>query len=497
MKKIVSTLSIALLASAVTLAVYHWLGFSKPQVQLFQNNTIPSKQAIYTTNSKGEIVPLNFIDASKKVMPAVVNIQSIGNKSNIQGHQNLPDQYQDFFEYFFKDQQGPHQDGPMPGILGSGSGVIINPEGYIVTNNHVVEHADEIEVTLNDNRNYKAKIIGTDPSTDLALIKIEDQNLPYITFSNSDQVEVGEWVLAVGNPFNLNSTVTAGIVSAKGRNINILRDRSAIEAFIQTDAAINPGNSGGALVNLNGDLIGVNTAIASPTGSYSGYGFAIPSNMAQKVIEDFLKFGTVQRGFLGVMIRSVDGNLAKEKDLSINSGVYVDSLPSNSAAKKAGIKEGDVIIEIEGTSVKTAPELQEIVGRHRPGDLVKIKVLRKGEAKLFEITLFNKDGNVDVIQKEKVTALSKLGAKFESLDNKTAKKLNVSGGVVVKEIENGKLKKHTSIHPGFIITKVNNQEIESIEDLEREMNKADDAVLIEGCYLNNPTKQYFGLGLKD
>lgn len=500
MKKIFSILLVALLSSAITLAAYHWLGFSKSQVQLFQSASIPSKQALYTTNAQGEIVPLNFIDASKKVMPAVVHIQSIGKNTSgkLDGFPPAQHPFGDLFEEFFKQYGQPMQPGEdQPNVMGAGSGVIINAEGYIVTNNHVIEHADELEVILSDNRTYKAEVIGKDPSTDIALLKINEKDLPFIPFSNSDVVEVGEWVLAVGNPFNLNSTVTAGIVSAKGRNINILRDRSAIESFIQTDAAINPGNSGGALVNLNGDLIGINTAIASPTGSYSGYGFAVPSNMVQKVLEDLLKFGIVQRGFLGVIIRSVDGNLAKEKSLDINYGIYIDSLAENSAAKAAGIKSGDVIVEVDGVKLKSAPELQETIARHRPGDRVSVKVLRKGDYKNIDVILFNKDGKNEIVQKEKVTTLTKLGAIFEEVDPALAKKMNIDGGVVVKEINAGKIKSNSDIQEGFIITKINNKPISDLDDLEDMMASLDDdAVLVEGYYPGDKSKKYYGLGLK-
>ncbi len=499
MKKFLPILLTAFFTSIITLLAFHYLGFGKPNVKMFYNYESGAKQAMYTMNKEGEIVPLDFRETSKKVMDAVVHIKSMGRPQKMNGfhHQNIPDPFRDFFDQFFQQPSQPDNrgyEGPIP--MGTGSGVIINSEGYIVTNNHVIDNAEEIEVTLHDNRTYKAQVIGTDPSTDLALIQIKEKELVYLPFSNSDNVEVGEWVLAVGNPFNLNSTVTAGIVSAKGRNINILRDKSAIESFIQTDAAINPGNSGGALVNLNGELIGINTAIASPTGAYTGYGFAVPSNIVSKIIEDLLKFGIVQRGFLGVIIRSVDANLAKEEELNVTNGVFVDSLADNSAAKAAGIKKGDVIIELNGNTIKSAPELQEMVGRHRPGDQVSVKVNRKGEIKTFNVTLFNKDGKKDMLSKEKFTVLTSLGADFEDLDSKTAKKLDIIGGVKVKNIKTGKLRKYTDIRDGFIITKVNNKEVNSVEEMVEVLENSDQAVLLEGIYENIPGKHYFGLGLE-
>jgi S1-C subfamily serine protease len=274
---------------------------------------------------------------------------------------------------------------------GTGSGVIIDGEGFIVTNNHVVDFADEITVTLYDQRKFKATKVGTDPTTDLALIKIEAEELPVLAYGNSDDVKVGEWVLAVGNPFNLTSTVTAGIVSAKGRNIDILEGRTAIESFIQTDAAVNPGNSGGALVDQQGNLIGINTAIASYTGSFSGYSFAVPASIVMKVVEDLKEFGTAQRGFMGVSIQSMDSELATELGVNIVEGVHIAGIEDGGAADDAGMKVDDIVTQINGRNVKTAPELQELVGRNRPGDEVEVTVNRKGALKKLYITLRGND----------------------------------------------------------------------------------------------------------
>ncbi|MEL7063382.1 MAG: trypsin-like peptidase domain-containing protein, partial [Bacteroidota bacterium] len=337
------------MGGALSLGIYTaFLSPEQPVIKIAHQTEVPVVSSRYTAPME----QLDFTEPAATVMPAVVHITStqLRSKSN----QQVPDIFKDFFG----DNFGQGFEGRQRPSIGSGSGVIISDDGFIVTNNHVIDNADDIEVSLNDNRTYKAEVIGTDPSTDLALLKIEGEALPTLALANSDETKVGQWVLAIGNPFNLNSTVTAGIISAKGRNINILKDQAAIESFIQTDAAVNPGNSGGALVDLNGNLIGINTAIASPTGSYSGYSFAIPSNLMRKVVTDLMEYGTVQRGYLGVMIRSVDGNLAKDNDLTITEGVYIDSLIENSAAEKAGIKKGDVVVGVEGIRVKNAAELQ-------------------------------------------------------------------------------------------------------------------------------------------
>ena len=509
MKKIITLVLSAILGSILSVSTLWYFGLAGDKTLKIEHITNPSsKGAVFSLNAKGDVVPLDFRGISKKVMPAVVHIrstQAIGNTPSYEyKHQQSPDLFRHFFDddmfdrffgpRFRYENPKPEQRGPRVNI-GTGSGVIINEKGYIVTNNHVIASADDIEVTLHDNRTYKATVIGTDPSTDLALIQIKEKNLPTLPIVNSDEVEVGEWVLAVGNPFNLNSTVTAGIVSAKARNINILKDKSAIESFIQTDAVINPGNSGGALVDLQGGLIGINTAIASPTGSYAGYGFAVPSNMVNKVVEDLLKYGVVQRGYLGIMIRGVDGNLAKEKDLNVTEGVYIDSLMENSAAKDAGIRAGDVILKVNESDVKSAPELQEIIGRHRPGDKVRLKIDRKGREKDLVVTLKNREGKSELVEKEHKEILTILGADFESIDQKTAKKLDIDGGVKVKRLYAGKLKRHTDMKEGFIITKVGGKKIISVDDLIGALEKIDGGVLLEGVYEDYPGSYYYGFGL--
>lgn len=465
----------------------------------------PVVGAAYTVTKNGEVVPLDFTEVAKKVMPAVVHIKS----TQLQRVENqYYRQYQDPFKDFFEDEMfkhffgpnfkyespNPQQRGPQAQV-GTGSGVIINEGGYIVTNNHVIKGADDIEVTLNDNRVFKAKVIGVDPSTDLALLQIKEKNLPYVPLLNSDEVEVGDWVLAVGNPFNLNSTVTAGIVSAKGRNINILQDQSAIESFIQTDAAINPGNSGGALVNLQGGLAGINTAIASPTGAYAGYGFAVPANIVSKVVSDLQKFGSVQRGYLGIMIRSVDGNLAKEKELDVTKGVYVDSITVHSAAGEAGIEVGDVILKVDNNDISTSAELLEHIGRHHPGDKVTIVVDRYGKEKEFLVTLRNQEGNEKMRERNSKDIIDILGVELEEIDKKTANKLNIEGGLKITKLFNGKLKRHTDIRTGFIITKVDSKKTTTVEEFVKYLENKNGGVMIEGVYEDYPGSYYYAFGL--
>lgn len=495
-----------LLSLAVTgtvLGLYTTFNNSR-SIKIEHISNTPAAKALYTLNDKGEITPLDFTQTASKVMDAVVHIKSTQIKAT--ARRNVPnpfgdqlpgnDLFRDFFgeRFYFNPGEAPQRRNPELQV-GQGSGVIISPDGYIVTNNHVIADADDLEVTLHDNRTYKATVVGTDPSTDLALIQIKEKNLSVLPLDNSDEVKVGQWVMAVGNPFNLTSTVTVGIVSAKGRNINILKEQFAVESFIQTDAAINPGNSGGALVNLDGGLVGINTAIASPTGAYSGYGFAVPSNIVSKVVEDLLRFGNVQRGVLGVMIRTVDGNLKKEKDLNVANGAYVDSLMEKSAAGAAGIKAGDVIVAVNEQKVQSSPELQEAIARHRPGDVVTIKVNRKGQEKEFRVTLNNRKGSTALVQQEDQGILDALGAEFETLNAKTAQKLEIPGGVKVKSLGAGKLRKYTDMREGFIITKVDGRSVKTVEDLTRVLNNKKGGVMLEGVYEDLPGEYYYAFGL--
>ena len=371
----------------------------------------------------------------------------------------------------------------------SGSGVIISDDGYIVTNNHVVEGSNNIEVVMNDNHRFYAKLIGVDPTTDLALLKIRGRNLPFLKYGDSDRLTPGEWVLAVGNPFDLNSTVTAGIVSAKARNIHILRDRNnlQVEAFIQTDAAVNPGNSGGALVNLKGELIGINSAIATSNGGYQGYSFAIPVSLVKKVMDDLLEFGQVQRGLLGIQIVDVDASVADNLDLSVNQGVLVNRINSGSAAEQSGLLVGDVITGIDGHAVASVSELQEWVARKRPGKEIRVSYLRNGKAQEVSARLRNNAGNETVEKKEVRHNLG--GAEFEDIPYKELAALELEGGARVKTINEGKWKE-TGIQKGFVIAYIDKVPVDNLEDLNRILDFKKGGILIEGFYPNGEKGTY-------
>ncbi len=431
----------------------------------------------------------DFTVVSEMTVNAVVHIQSEFQRQRSPREDMFgPD---DFFDFFF----GPRRR-PMPDqrpIIGSGSGVIVSHDGYIITNNHVIDNATRIEVTLNDNRLYEADVVGYDPTTDLALLKIEEENLPYLEFGDSDELLVGEWVLAIGNPFNLESTVTAGIVSAKGRNINILTDTMAIESFIQTDAAVNRGNSGGALVNTRGELIGINTAIASTTGTFAGYSFAVPANIASKVTEDLKEFGEVQRGMLGVTISPVTSREAEERGLGVIRGAYVESVTENSAAEEAGIREGDVILKIDDNDVRNPAELIEAVGRKRPGDEVRVTYYRDGRERETSATLKNIYGEIATVTRETRETAEILGARFEEVSDQVLEQLNIDHGVRVAGVSRGALR-NAGIQQGFIITHIDNQEVTHPDDVISILEGRSGGVLIEGV-TSDGTRAYYGIGL--
>lgn len=489
---------VALLVSLITIGAYDYFTQRGEKVQIEYIDSTPAPSAKYTKTGSETPASTEFTRVAEEVMDAVVHIRStVQPEPRRQPRQQIPEPFRDFFgeDFFDRYFQGPQQPQPRQG---TGSGVIISPEGYVVTNNHVVARADEIEVTLYDNRSYKAKVVGTDPTTDLAVLQIKESDLPTLPLANSEQVKVGEWVLAVGNPFNLNSTVTAGIVSATGRSINIFRDQYAIESFIQTDAAINPGNSGGALVNMDGGLIGINTAIASPTGAYSGYGFAVPSNIANKVIEDLIQYGAVRRGYLGVMIRGVNSQLAQEENLDVVQGVYVDSLLANSAAEEAGIQPGDVIVEIEGRDVNAPARLQSVIAQREPGDEVNVVVNRNGERRTFNVTLKSREEAAQMAAAEGAEGSleAMLGAGFETVSDQMARELGIEGGVRVTELGDGKLRRETRMREGFIITSVDGQSVTTVEEFKEYLNrKGSGGVLLEGVYENYPGVYYYAFGL--
>lgn len=450
----------------------------------------------------------DFTMAAESAVHGVVHIMATQNADESASQR----QYIDPFEYFFGfGGGGSFQRPKAQPRVGAGSGVIISTDGYIITNNHVIEGADELEVTLNDNRKFDAKLIGTDPATDIALIKIDAKDLPTIPFGDSEKLKVGEWVLAVGNPFNLTSTVTAGIVSAKGRGISLgSGDKSKIESFIQTDAAVNPGNSGGALVNTKGELVGINTAIYSETGSYAGYSFAVPISIAGKVASDLKQYGTVQRAVLGVQIIGVGDIMDQlsmpnvpdkykeelkgmKENIKVSEGAYVAEFADRSVAKEAGIEVGDVIISVNGVKVKSGNALQEQIGKYRPGDKVTVKVNRKGTEKSFEVQLKNAQGSTKVITPDDGTEM--LGGAFKALTDKEKREYGVSYGIEVTGLTNGKLK-DAGIKKGFIIMIVNNQRVKTPEDLEKIVDDIlhgraeDQGLFIKGFYPNGRTKYY-------
>lgn len=432
---------------------------------------------------------MDFVDASQSSINSVVHVTTKVVRTAVQRDP--------FYEFFYGPGSG-NREYKQYGS-GSGSGVIVSSEGYIVTNNHVIEGASEIEVILNDNSKYTATVIGADPSTDLAVLKIQAKNLSPIALGNSDDLKIGEWVLAVGNPFNLTSTVTAGIVSAKARNINILAERASqdnvpIESFIQTDAAVNPGNSGGALVNTKGELVGINTAIASQTGSYSGYSFAIPVNLMQKVMRDLIDFGLVQRGFLGIQIADISQELKEKYELPSIRGVFVSKVIEDGGADKAGLKDGDVILKIGSKEINSVAALQEEVGKRRPGDKVPVTIRnKKGEEMVKEILLRNSNGETALLDKATISKNTALGATFVGLTEKEKKDLNITYGVKIKSITAGKLMS-LGLTEGMMITKINDKVVSSVEQLTTELNKMSKGVLLEVMSKSGKI-DYVGFGL--
>ena len=474
------TILIAVSASLVTaVATVFGLRYFEPQRETFLRDGANSRYASFTDfNLSGNVQrkfltssPTNFISAAEAITPSVVNIRALTSGGS---------------DNFWND-----------GIVGAstGSGVIISPDGYIVTNNHVIADATEIQVTMDDKREFTARLIGTDPSTDLAVIKIEGQKLQAVRFGNSDSIRVGEWVLAVGNPFNLESTVTAGIVSAKGRSINILEDSYSIESFIQTDAAVNPGNSGGALVNTNGELVGINTAIITKSGRYEGYSFAIPVNLAMKVIRDLKNFGVVQRGFLGVEINDLSPAAARSADYNSMNGVLIFKVNGKSAAEEAGMKQGDIILGIDGQKVKNKAELLEQVGRHTPGEVVKIEYFRKGQTSIADIKLRNKSNGTTLLMPEKfdgnIESFKKIGiSDLRPLTQQEARKIGVKGVKVIK-IDKGSLIENKNMEIGFVITHINEKQVNSLDEAVKMIAATKGKIVLAGVYEDFPEEYYY------
>ncbi len=450
-----------------------------------------AKQAGFMDGAGTPPGAIDFTGPSAAATPAVVHIKTKTNAKQISN--SLPKQRQqnpfsdlfgddDMMEQFFG-----RRNNVIPEQRASGSGVLISEDGFIVTNNHVVASADEITVTLSNKKTYKAKVIGTDPAYDLAVIKVEAAGLPYLIYGNSDDVKIGQWVLAIGYPLNLETTVTAGIVSAKSRSLGLNRDKAGalgVESFIQTDAAVNMGNSGGALVNTDGKIVGINSAIASPTGYYSGYSYAIPVNIVKKVVDDIIKFGTVQRAYLGIVYASpndMNDEEKKQQGIPLDAyGIYVRDVPKDGGAFAAGIRTGDIILKLNEVAVSTGAEMQEQVSRYKPGDKVTLTYLRAGKEIVTNITLKNKAGNYDVVKGE--VAADKLGADLVNLDPKKAKDYGIAGGVIVRKIKtDGAIEKQSRMKDGFIILKVNGKDVKTVEELKATIGNNKD-ITITGFY---------------
>lgn len=475
MKQYVIVAVSSLLSAVLAIFMYRWIA---PQQEVIIRESATGSYA-QLANDPLEDAPLrtflssaptDFIAAAEAVTPSVVNIKTQQSGGS--------------FDFWGSNAYG----------TSSGSGIIISADGYIVTNNHVIEEGTKIGVTLNDKREFEAELIGNDLSTDLALLKIEAERLPSMRFGNSDSLRVGEWVLAVGNPFNLESTVTAGIVSAKGRSIDILEGQDRIESFIQTDAAVNPGNSGGALVNTNGELIGVNTAIITRSGRYEGYSFAVPSNLVRKVIKDLRDYGVVQRGMLGVFIEKVTTERAKELGLDAIEGVYITRVSPESGADDAGLQKGDVILSINGVKTRTMPEMQEQVGRYRPGNSINVEYFRGGKKQIAKVLLKNKSNTTTVVASTDEEMLKDLGFDVQDLSADELRRAGATGVKVVSIIRGSKIER-TNMEPGFIITKVGDKKVSNVEEFIKILKTSKGKIMLEGVYEDYPGEYYYAFAM--
>jgi Do/DeqQ family serine protease len=480
LKNVILIVAISIATSLLSIWGYGtWLRNQSTTLQ--PEGKIPVNYAGFFNNKDAASGIPDFTAAATSATPTVVHIKTKIKGGTVSSRNSNP--FGDLFgedDPFYKFFGGPRSM-TLPDQQASGSGVIISQDGYIVTNNHVIDGASEINVTLSNRKSYKATVIGADPNTDLAVIKINDNNLPYMIYGNSDDVKLGQWVMAVGYPLTLDVTVTAGIISAKSRSIGINRSDRAIESYLQTDAAVNPGNSGGALINTNGELIGINSAIASPTGSYAGYSYAIPVNIVKKAVNDLIKFGAVQRAYIGITYAPDDLTEEQKKANGIKDGpgIFVTGVATDGAAKGAGLQKGDFITKINDVDINSGPQLQEQVARYKPGDKVNITYVRNGKENTVELTLKNKSGNYEVVKN--VSAFDNLGADLVTVDKPTAQKNDISGGVQVKKIGNGLLK-NTRIQEGFIITSVDGQDINNLDDLKTTLNNSHGTVKLEGVY---------------
>ena len=474
MKKILVLLAASVLGGAVSVAIYS--NMEQNNIKNMQVDTTLQGARPMQVSYNGIV---DFTAAAGATVDAVVHVKI---RSQYSVAENP------IYNFLFG--RPNYQQQEMP-VVASGSGVIISRDGYIVTNNHVVEGADALEVTLDDNRTFTAKVIGADPTTDIALIKIDGDDFPFIPWGNSDNLKVGEWVLAIGNPFNLASTVTAGIVSAKARDINIINKSTAIEAFIQTDAAVNPGNSGGALVNVSGELVGVITAIASPTGSFSGYSFAVPERIARKIVSDLMEYGTVQRAYIGISINEVTSETAQKNGVTSLKGVYVSSVTDGGAADEAGIKTGDIILKVNDVEVNKVSELQEQIGRYRPGQQISVTVLHGDRKRTLNLTLRNIDGGTSL--QTQGESMEIFGANVRSISQQTASNMRIRGGVEITSLADGKFKQ-AGIKEGFIITSVNRRPMRTADELKAVLSNSKGGIYIEGVYPNGKVAYYaFGI----
>ena len=451
----------------VALGAAHSLGWTGKTI-IIEDTNQGASQVHWTADRPLPSAPTDFVAAAERTVEAVVHVKTTAER--------VQNYYNPFNDLFFGRPSTPEKFE----VEGSGSGVILTEDGYVVTNNHVIKGAKKIVVTTSNNDEYEAELIGTDPTTDIALLKIEGNALTKVDVANSDEVRLGQWVLAVGNPFNLTSTVTAGIISAKGRDINIIDEQSAIESFIQTDAAVNPGNSGGALVNTFGELVGINTAISSRSGSFEGYSFAVPANLMLKVVNDLKEYGRVQRAFIGINYNEVTAGLSEELNLEVNKGVYVANVISGGAADDAGMVKGDVIINVNGKAIATGADLTEALGQRRPGEKLSVVVNRSGKNEILNVVLKNKLGTTEMLSKED-ELLRSYGAELENLSGTNKRRLGIRNGIRVSKILGGRFE-NAGIPEDFIIVKLNNvyvENVESFEALVRQFNPGD-GVLIQG-----------------
>ncbi len=466
------------------LSAWTFSKFSDREVEYIEREVLRTPQlgSHFTSYQASEYPDLTY--AAENAVKAVVNIEAV-QEVEVRGG------WDPFLEFFGFPQGSMRGESRTEERKSGGSGVIISEDGYIVTNNHVVDRATKLRVTLNDSRMFDAEIIGTDPATDIALIKIEADGLPTLAFGSSDALRLGEWVLAIGSPFDLRQTITAGIVSAKARTLGVIPNEFRIESFIQTDAAVNPGNSGGALVNTHGELVGINTVIKSSTGSYIGYSFAVPETIVRKVVTDLKEYGVVQRAMLGITFRNVDrefiDSVGKELGITEPGGVYVASVVDGGAASEAGIRKGDIIIDIDGVKIVDGSTLQEQIGRHRPNDKVKLSVKRDATMKHFEVTLRNVSGEKALVSRDDVDIVEVLGGRFADASDELCRKLDIRGGVRVVDINDGGFLARARVRRDFVITHINDKEVLTVADLRKIKDKVRS---VDGIYSDGRTASY-------